>query len=155
MAKKKYVIPYLPGISAAPALHLESTNLDPFLAKIISTVYLCLIDLQKVPYQNIKVEEIRRSDIFLYFIENTSLGLTGYIGRDKVTNHIKFLVIDNSRFEWALLEGFITNTIDAENRKFVFENVGVLRALEGLPDFIKFIAGKKDYLFSGTYLKAT
>ncbi len=131
---------------------MESEKVDPLLSKSIWVIYISLVDLEKIPYQKIKIEEQRYDTTFLYVFENYRDGLTAYVGRDK-TGQIKYLAMDKSRFKWAVAEGFIEDASDVKQRQFVYDKIGVLRELTGLMDFIKFLAAKTDYTFAGDYIK--
>lgn len=137
-----------------PSLNLESKNVDPFLAKIISITYLSLVDIKKVKHKFLTFEENRCNSTFLYYIENKAKHLSGYIGRDKVTDEILFLLVDQRRFHWAKEEGFIQDKLNAADRQLVFEQIGVLIKADGLKSFINYIAGDKDYQFDGDYILA-
>jgi len=138
----------------APALKLESANTDPFLAKIIILTYVSLIDIKKIDYKNIAVEENRQGTTFLYFIENRAAKLSGYIGRNKDDNSIIFVAVDQRRFHWAKQEGFITDELDTVQRALVFNKIGVLINLDGIKSFINFISGDPSYIFEGDYILA-
>lgn len=135
-----------------PTLKLESVVGDPFLAKVISITYISLIDLKKIKYKYLTIEENRYNSTFLYYIENKKLHLSGWIGRDKNTHSVRFLAVDQKRFHWAELEGFIKDKNDPVERQFVFEKIGALRDLNGLNSFINYIAGDNNYLFEGDYI---
>lgn len=145
--KSYYTAPLIP----IPTLNLESEGVDQLLSKLIRIVYITLIDIEKIPAKSIRVEEYRKDTAFLYLFENKKDGITGHIAR-AADGHIKFLAMDKARFKWAVDEGFIPNAIDLSHRQFVYDKIGVLRELATLMDFIKFMAGKKDYVFTGVYL---
>lgn len=146
------VIAKLDKLDFAPQLELESKVVDPFLNKIIVVTYFSLIDLKKIKFTNLTIEENRYNDKFLYFVENKKRNLSGYIGRDKITNEVIFLAVDERRFYWAEQEGFIQNSMDAHDRQIVFDKIGVLIHLNGLNSFINYIAGDSNYEFAGEYI---
>lgn len=136
-------------------LNLASEKIDPFLSKIIALVYICLVDIRKLKKTSLLIEEYRVDTTFLYFFENKSRGLSGYVGRDKDNGNIVYLIQDKSRFEWARQEGFITDPSDTAQLQFVHEKIGVLRPMDGVGSFVDFIAGLPGYKFAGGYLTAT
>ena len=141
-------------LSFAPTLVLEASNVDPFLAKIIIVSYISLVDLKKLSYKKLNIEENRFNNVFLYCFENKEKGIVGYVGRNKDTDLIKFLAVDQSRFKWAKSEGFFEGEDKISSRSRVFTEIGVLIELEGLNSFINFIAGDRDYKFVGEYIKS-
>jgi hypothetical protein len=143
-------------LSFAPPLDLESKNVDTILAKIVIITYLSLIDLKNISHKNIVIEENRQSTVFLYHIENTAKNISGYIGRDKHDGNIRYIAVDNSRFQYAEKEGFFDSELDyIENRANTFTSIGVLIELDGLNSFLNFIAGDKDFVFVGDYITKT
>lgn len=139
-------------LSPLPDLVLESKTVDPFLCKLINVTYISLVDLKKIKYKDLTIEENRYNSTFLYYIENKKDKLSGYIGREKDTDKIKFLAVDQRRFHWAELEGFIKDKNDPVERQFVFEKIGVLVNLNGLNSFVNFIAGDPNYQLDGEYI---
>jgi len=134
-----------------PDLKLESRELDKHLANTVMVAYISLVDIESVPIDKLKIEETRYNNTFLYFFENRKKGLTGYIGRG-TDGALNYLIMDYSRFKWAKAEGFITDANNLQDRELVFAKIGVFRELQGVMDFIKFLAGKPEYNFKGDYI---
>lgn len=120
----------------------ESKNVDKKLYNIICVLEAALVELKKI--KNFSIEELRINKNFLYTIDNCEKNITGYIGRDKLTGETIFIIMDKARIEWGLKEGF--------TREQCFEKVGVLRRVDGINNFLKFLAGEKDYIFDGEYI---
>jgi len=134
-----------------PELKLQSRELDKHLANTVMVAYISLVDIENVPIDKLKIEETRYNNTFLYFFENRKKGLTGYIGRGK-DGALNYLIMDYSRFKWAKAEGFIQDANNLQDRELVFAKIGVFRELQGVMDFIKFLAGKPEFHFKGDYI---
>lgn len=128
-------------------LTFSSKNIDNQLYHIVGAIEVYLVEMERLI--NIDIEESRHKNTFVYYFENNDLGLSGYIGRDKKTHQVIYVVKDHARFKWARLEGFLDKDEDSD---IVYERIGVFRKVRSINDFIAFIAGKKTYRFSGTYL---
>ena len=120
----------------------ESKNVDKKLFNIICILDAALVELKHV--KNFTIEELRMNKHFFYTIDNNEKNITGYVGRDKVSGETIFIIMDKARISWGMKEGF--------SREECFEKVGVLRRVNGINDFLKFIAGEKDYIFDGEYI---
>lgn len=144
------------------APQITSYTVDPYLAKLIILIYTAIsygdsAKKKKIEtYPNIILEETRYDTTFLYHFENKRLGLSGYIGRDKNTQLIHYVIQDKARFKWAIDEGFVTpnkhGLLDVKDREFVYNQIGVFRACKNVNDFILFMSGKKGFEFKGEYI---
>lgn len=145
---------------AAP--QITSYTIDPYLAKLIILIYTAVTygDTAKKKKMetvtNVLLEETRYDTTFLYHFENVKLGLSGYIGRDKNTQLIHYVIQDKSRFKWAIDEGFVIpndlGVLDVKDKEFVYNEIGVFRACKNVNDFILFMSGKKGFEFKGDYI---
>lgn len=128
---------------------------DPYLARVIAVAYIALTHKTKGMNQKIQLEENRYNTTFVYYFENKRLGLFGYVGRDKKTNSLTYVVMDSSRFKWAILEGFVIpnqdGVLDVKAREYVFNKIGVFRSVKTINDFVAFMSGTKGYKFKGDY----
>lgn len=148
-----------PKISALNivAPQITSFQVDPYLAKLVTLIYFAATKgFTKQPNNKITLEEARYDTTFLYYFENKKLGLSGYVGRDKKSQMITYMIVDNSRFKWAILEGFVVpneeGILDVKDREFVYNNIGVFRAAKTINDFIDFLSGKPDFQMKGEYI---
>ena len=93
--------------------------------------------IKEVPPEFIDVVEYPIGQNYLYRF--SSRGLTAYLGRDKDTARIKYLMIDNARFHWARLEGFYD---DPEfTRDDVYSKIGAMQKILNINEFINFLTG--------------
>jgi hypothetical protein len=120
----------------------ESKIVDRKLYNVICVLEAALVELKKI--KNFSIEELRMNKNFLYTIDNHEKNVTGYVGKDKITGETIFIIMDKSRILWGMKEGF--------TREECFEKVGVLRRVDGINSFLKFLAGEKDCVFDGEYI---
>ena len=145
----------------APVTMPEITSkiADPTLAKIVTLIYIALVEIKKIAPKDLLLEENRHRENFIYHFENKKLNLVGYLGRNKDNpDYLVFVVMDRSRFHWAQLEGFVApnkdGVLDIKERQFVFENIGVFREVNNFNDFINFLSKSGEYKFKGDYIKS-
>lgn len=110
---------------------------DPYLYGM-AVIALTAIINSKISVKSIAVEEIRVGNNFLYCF--TVRKLVAYMGRDKETEKITYLLLDESRIAWARAEGFFD---DPEfTREKAFERIGVMRKLPNINEFVNFLTAK-------------
>ena len=115
----------------------------------IATLALEQLVLAGIRVSQMRIDEFEIAATFLYRYKVR--GLIAYIGRDRATGRVKFLLLDQSRIVWAEKEGFFDDscfTVDD-----VYTKIGVMRRLPNVGEFINFLSGKKfkalgDYILS-------
>lgn len=122
-------------------------------AKLYEIAVLALeqLVLAGVKVKQIHIDEFEVEATFLYRYKVR--GLIAYVGREKDTHKVKFLLLDQNRIAWAEQEGFFEDpsfTIDD-----VYTKIGVMRRLPNVGEFVKFLSGVKfeamgDYILSST-----
>lgn len=123
---------------------------DPYLFKIVRIIQDSLIKFYKINPATLIIEESPAGDSFQYCFENKNLNLISYLGRDKQTNKIVYLIQDKGRIKWAEMEGFCSPNY---NRDWIFEKIGVIIQAKDLGNFASFLAGKK-FETKGEYILA-
>lgn len=99
----------------------------------------------KVKEIPIKYEEMKTVDNqFFYYIINEKNKLEGYIGRDKNTKKVIYLVKDKGKINWLKKEGFYDNLKNIDD---IINNIQIIKKLSNIQSFIEFISGGKDYYF--------
>jgi hypothetical protein len=100
----------------------------------------------KVKYEETKTS----SNQFFYYIKNLKNNLEGYVGRDINTKKVIYLIKDKSRLEWAKKEGFFdSGNLDS----VIYDQIKIIRRLNGIQSFINFITGEKEYYFNDDIAK--
>lgn len=90
----------------------------------------------------LKITESKINKTYYYALQNMSLGLVGFIGRDASKGVVRYLIKDKARIKWMINEGFELNEDN-------YNKVGVMAKCKGMNDFILFMAGKPGYEFVG------
>ena len=115
----------------------NSDTIDPYLYGM-AVIALTAIINAKISPKSVSVEEIKVGINYLYRFNVKSL--VAYMGRDKETQKITYLLQDEARISWARAEGFFDDpTFTREN---VFEKIGVMRKLPDINQFVNFLTAK-------------
>lgn len=130
----------------------QSEFVDDKLFKFIRLTQTCLIELKKFNPADLTILEARVKDSFFYEITNKRTKRLAYFGRDLTSGEVTFLLHDKSRIIWAHKEGFYEEWTP-EIHAWIYANIGVLRKLRGINDFIGFLGGSNDYETVGDYIK--
>lgn len=128
-----------------------SQHNDNEIYKRIRLVQFILLEVKKIKPSQLNIEEWQVGDNYLYRIENLRHNLVGYLGRDIAHKELNYLVMDNSQFKRAKLEGFYE--LENFTRESVFDILGVMIAVQTINDFILFLGAQKGWAFKGGYLK--
>jgi len=118
-------------------IKFNSDTIDPYLYGM-AVIALTAIINSKISVKSISVEEIRVGVNYLYRFQIKHL--VAYMGRDKETQKITYLLQDESRINWARSEGFFDDP--TFTREKVFEKIGVMRKLPDINQFVNFLTGK-------------
>ena len=125
----------------------NSDTVDPYLYGI-AVIALTGIINYKISQENISVEEIQVGHTYLYVFSVNKI--IAYMGRDKNTNKITYLMQDEARLKWCKLEGFFE--MPDFTREKAFEQIGVMRKLPNINEFVNFLTGKK-FEVIGPYIR--
>jgi hypothetical protein len=135
-------------------LKLKSEKGDPFLFKIIRAIQEGLIKEKLIAPRFVGIEEIQVKGSFFYILDNKRDNLRGFIGRDKDTGVVQYLIKDKSRIKWARLEGFCDNLKEEQIEEFVYTNIGIVVSVDGISSFINFLGKKGNFTICPPYKKS-
>jgi hypothetical protein len=105
--------------------------------------------LNILPREQVEITEYKIGNTYLYRFctrPHPRAGeLIAYVGRDRDTGNLKYLMVDNARFRWAKLEGFNFTKGD------VFDKIGAMRRLKSINDMIYFLT-MQPFKCTGDYI---
>jgi hypothetical protein len=131
----------------------QSEGVDDKLFKFVRLTQTALIELRRFQPSDLTILEIAVKGSFFYEVTNKRTRRLAYFGRDLTSGEVTFLLHDGGRILWSRLEGFYEEWTP-EVHEWVYKNIGVLRKLASINDFISFLGGSKEYSCVGEYIKS-
>jgi hypothetical protein len=126
-------------MSDSTSITFNCSKYDNYLHQVLTTVNASFAAAEAT----IRYEEIKTvSNQFLYCIKNINNKLEGYIGRDKNTNKVVYIIKDGGKLNWAIKEGLYDNI-----GKEINNDLDIMRRMKDINSFINFMIGNKNYQF--------